>query len=308
MRWRGKQAILATASMVLLASCTATDPTPPDIFLPPVTFSEPFTPPQVAALPASEPVLVENYAEQSAEQVGMLRLPEGEGSFPVAMLVHGGCWRDFGSPADFGPIADWLAANGVASWSVGYREIGSGGEWPNLFIDLATALKHIGSLAERYPLDTNRISVIGHSAGAAAPLLLSMEEPASEIGMEGLPEVVSAAVLDAPVLLGAFAQQDMSGLCSETSLPAVMGGLPGVVPDNYAMLDAAAEGVSVERFLIVEAVEPLPGAAVVEALRAKGAIVETISLTQKRHFDMLVPGTTDFALIAPALLRVARGE
>jgi hypothetical protein len=72
-------------------------------------------------------------------QFGELRLPAGAGPFPVAILVHGGCWSarlgKLPEPVTsfelLRPMAAALAKAGIASWNVEYRRLGNeGGGWP----------------------------------------------------------------------------------------------------------------------------------------------------------------------------------
>jgi len=68
-------------------------------------------------------------------QFGELRLPAGAGPFPVAILVHGGCWSaKLGKLPErvvsfelLRPIAAALAKAGIASWNIEYRRLGNEG-------------------------------------------------------------------------------------------------------------------------------------------------------------------------------------
>jgi hypothetical protein len=80
-------------------------------------------------------------------QFGEMRVPEGTGPFPVAILIHGGCWSTkvakLPEPVTsfelLRPIASALAKAGVASWNVEYRRLGNdGGGWPGSYLDLAS--------------------------------------------------------------------------------------------------------------------------------------------------------------------------
>jgi hypothetical protein len=72
---------------------------------------------------------------QDPLQFGELRLPGGDGPFPVAILVHGGCWSaklgKLPEPVTsfelLRPMAAALAKAGVASWNVEYRRLGNEG-------------------------------------------------------------------------------------------------------------------------------------------------------------------------------------
>ncbi|MCR8644499.1 alpha/beta fold hydrolase [Paenibacillus sp. N1-5-1-14] len=99
-------------------------------------------------------------------QFGDLRLPEGEGPFPVAIVIHGGFWRAKFNLDHINPLADALTAQGVATWTIEYRRVGhEGGAWPGTFIDSALATNYVRTLADTYPIDLNRVVTIGHSAG-----------------------------------------------------------------------------------------------------------------------------------------------
>ncbi|RSM82520.1 hypothetical protein DMH04_25300 [Kibdelosporangium aridum] len=46
-------------------------------------------------------------------QVGDLYLPEGDGPFPVVLLIHGGYWTALFDRFQVVPLAESLVANGV---------------------------------------------------------------------------------------------------------------------------------------------------------------------------------------------------
>jgi acetyl esterase/lipase len=105
---------------------------------------------------------------------GELRLPEGEGPHPVAMVIHGGCWLAEYDLGYISGLAAALAANGIASWSVEYRRVGDeGGGWPGTFADVAAAADHLEELSFEHRLDLERSIVVGHSAGGHLALWLA---------------------------------------------------------------------------------------------------------------------------------------
>lgn len=96
-----------------------------------------------------------------------LYLPSGSGSFPVVVLVHGGCWSTAASATTMSQNAADLAANGVAAWTLEYRRIGEpGGGYPGMYADVAAAVDRLGAEAGHHGLDLERVVVVGHSAGA----------------------------------------------------------------------------------------------------------------------------------------------
>jgi len=104
-----------------------------------------------------------------------LWLPKGRGPFPVAVMVHGGCWTT--SIADrslMNWIADDLRRSGVAVWNIDYRGVDrAGGGYPGTFADAAAATDLLRAKATAYRLDTRRIVAVGHSAGGHLALWLA---------------------------------------------------------------------------------------------------------------------------------------
>lgn len=100
-------------------------------------------------------------------QYAELFLPKGKGPFPVAVLVHGGCWtREFGGITQLRNMAGALAARGIAVWNVEYRRVDEpGGGYPGTYLDMNAALDALGREARRHPLDLERLVAVGHSAG-----------------------------------------------------------------------------------------------------------------------------------------------
>lgn len=109
-----------------------------------------------------------------ALQFGELRLPKGSGPHPVAIVLHGGCWRaryDIGHTRAF---SDALCRERIAVWSLEYRRVGNpGGGWPGTFLDVAAGADHLRTLASPHPLDLARVAAVGHSAGGHLALWLA---------------------------------------------------------------------------------------------------------------------------------------
>jgi 3-dehydroquinate dehydratase-2 len=118
------------------------------------------------ALPPS----TENYGDHR-DAVLDLRVPPGEGPHPVALLIHGGFWRDIWKRDLMDPMAVALTKLGWATVNVEYtRGPGSYGHAPN---DLASAAEWIRQRASELALDVSRIIAVGHSAGGFLALKLA---------------------------------------------------------------------------------------------------------------------------------------
>ena len=97
---------------------------------------------------------------------GELRLPRGSGPHPVVVVVHGGCWQSQYDLRYMSHLSAALSQAGIATWTLEYRRIGNaGGGWPGTFDDVARGTDYVRTLAQRFPLDLNRVVVAGHSAG-----------------------------------------------------------------------------------------------------------------------------------------------
>lgn len=290
--------LLATLA---LAACAPGDlvPTPADTTM--------YSPADLNVDIARKPLARIAYAGEAAQQVGDLRVPEGRGPHPVAMLVHGGCWNNLGSIHNMGTMADWLAENGVASWNIDYRELQNGGGWPETFVDWAAALSHLKTLAGEHNLDLSRITVIGHSSGATPAVWLGMADRGDAIVGANIPEVRAAVVLDGPVSLGAMNGADAE-ICGVRVVSQLMGGTPEEVPGRYAMVEPEGNAFAIEEMVVVVGSLPLDFDTPVGSLREQGVKVTKIELDGRSHFNLLVPGTADFGRIEADLLRVSRGR
>jgi acetyl esterase/lipase len=167
-----------------------------------------------------------------------LHLPRGSGPHPVAVLVHGGSWRTRYGLAVMRALARDLVRAGFAAWNIEYRRLGEGGGWPQTFADVAAAVDQLAAIDA--PLDLQRVSVAGHSAGGHLALWAASREridPEQAAQLGGPPRVrferviAIAGVCD---LAGAY-ERFRGG-----SVRVLMGGSPQEVPQRYALGDPVA--------------------------------------------------------------------
>lgn len=176
-------------------------------------------------------------------QFGELRLPATKGPYPVAIVIHGGCWLSQVGTLDpravsyenMRPLAAALNAAGIATWNIEYRRLGHpGGGWPGTFQDVAHAADTVRTLAKDHPLDLTRVVTVGHSAGGhfatwvAARHRLAATSPVYVANPVKLSGVVS---LDGPAdLRAAIAIQP---LCGAPVITDLMGGTPEQQPGRF---------------------------------------------------------------------------
>jgi acetyl esterase/lipase len=268
-------------------------------------------PRDVDTLPSRAPDAVVSYGTDSL-QVGELRLPKGQGPFPLVVVIHGGCWtRGFATRRNTAAVASALADDGMATWNVEYRQAGDpGGGWPNSFLDIASAVDHARTLATRYPIDTSHVVVIGHSAGAHLALWAAARHtlPANSVVRGGSPLRVRAAVaIDGPGDLAGLVGRDAE-ICGKPVIAPFMGGTPSEVSARYA------EGSPLAR-LPIGAAQYLVSATVLTADEAKayqaaaqraGDRVTLLDSPEGGHFGVIAPGTRFWPPVA-AFIRHAVG-
>ncbi len=101
-------------------------------------------------------------------------LPRRSGPIPSVLLVHGGAFvlgHKRMKPARY--LASLLVEAGFAVCSIDYRLITRGGRLPESLEDVSVALGWWTNQAEQWNLDTNRVSLVGVSAGATLSMLVA---------------------------------------------------------------------------------------------------------------------------------------
>lgn len=105
------------------------------------------------------------------DNVGDLRLPQGPGPHPVAVLLHGGFWRNTVARDLLDAAAVDLTRRGWATWNVEFARVGGGGGWRATTADVDRAIGSLGEFAEGHGLDLDHVVTIGHGSGGHLALL-----------------------------------------------------------------------------------------------------------------------------------------
>jgi len=130
-----------------------------------------------------------------ALQYGLFWLPKGPARSetpPLIVLIHGGCWLNAYDIQHTFPLSSALAQAGYAVWSIEYRRTGDeGGGWPGSFDDIRQGLAFTRNL-ETYPVDLDRMVIMGHSAGGHLALLAASENKNIDavIGLAAISDIV----------------------------------------------------------------------------------------------------------------------
>jgi acetyl esterase/lipase len=158
--------------------------------------------------------------------------PRGPGPFPVAVMLHGGFWRD-----RYDRTLQWQAAGdlwerGWAVWNVEYRRLGDGGGWPWTFEDVAAALDALADAGDDR-LDLGRVVIVGHSAGGQLALWAAARPGLPGDAPGAAPRVCpTAAVAQAGIVdLEAASRLRLS----DAVVHELLGGTPDERPERYAL-------------------------------------------------------------------------
>ena len=245
---------------------------------------------------------------QGPFQFGELRLPEGAGPHPVAVVIHGGCWLADYDLHYITHLSAALARAGIATWTLEYRRIGNdGGGWPGTFEDLVHGSGHLEALARDYPLDLERVVFIGHSAGGHLALWLAarhnlppgtpLHAPAP-LGVRGI--VTLAGITD----LRSYGAGD--GGCN-TAVTPLLGGPADEAPERYAQASPIELlPLGVPQRLLVGGLDPIvpPEQAerYTERAQAAGDDVQVWPVEAAGHFDLVAPFAPAWATVERAVL------
>ncbi|NND83191.1 MAG: alpha/beta fold hydrolase [Gammaproteobacteria bacterium] len=275
---------LLVSLAILLAACAHAEPQQPLLCYLPVQSDVSYA--DVLALQKGSPDHVLDYGSEPL-QYGELWLPphtSGNYRHPLLMLIHGGCWLNAFDVSHTHALSSALAQSGYAVWAPEYRRVGdAGGGWPGSLDDVLAAMQFAANL-EGYPLRTDEMVLVGHSAGGHLALLAGAQQRDRVKAVIGL-----AAIVDLP----AYAQGSNS---CQTAAPQFMGGSPDQKRAEYAAANPAQIELHPATTLIhgdLDAIVPLAQSELegVERTIVKGA----------GHFDLIHPGAPAYQRLLQTL-------
>ncbi|MBW8816384.1 MAG: hypothetical protein JF588_23435 [Caulobacterales bacterium] len=262
--------------------------------LPAHALAQSMTAAKVAALPSTPAYIRASYGFGPI-QVGELRLPPGKGPFPVAIVIHGGCYlKRMADMKIMSPLATALTARGFATWNIEYRALGDAGSgWPGTFEDWAMAADHLRWLAKTEPLDLTRVIAVGHSEGGHAATWLAAR-PQLAGGLHGDDPVPIKAVvnIDGPEDPALYQPHQREICDGQDVLDQMLGGSPQPAADHWRDGNPAQRlPLHAHQLLVSSALMTGPAAdAYAARARAAGDAVDVLKL-DAGHFDPIAPGT-----------------
>lgn len=270
-------------------------------------------PADVNALPSKAADARIAYGNDSL-QFAELRLPneKSDGKFPVAIVVHGGCWvHDYASLQNASALADALRDEGIATWNVEYRRHDDpGGGWPGTLTDVGLAADALRAAAQKYPIDLSRVVAVGHSAGGQLALWLAARHklPKTSPLYVGSPLPLRAAIaLGGPGDLRDFASYP--GPCGEGNavVSALLGGSAEQYPERWREASPSAFlPLGVPQIMLAGEFDKVMPRAHLESYaaqaRAAGDKVEVIVVPGAAHHEVMSPKSVAWPAVRDALL------
>jgi acetyl esterase/lipase len=198
----------------------------------------------------------------------------------VAVVIHGGFWRDAYDRSLMDGLCEDLAVAGWGAWNLEYRRLGGGGGWPETFEDTGAGIDRLSGFPE---LDLRLVVTIGHSAGGHLALWAAIRpEPRVRVTHA----VAQAGVVD----LVEAARLGLSGGVVND----LLGGSPLQVPDRYELASPAAQlPIGVPHLLVHggrdEIVPAAMSRAYAQSAAAAGDRIELVIHEELGHFEHLDP-------------------
>jgi acetyl esterase/lipase len=232
-------------------------------------------------------------------QFGDLRLPNGRGPHPVAVVIHGGFWRAIHDLKHTGHLCAALTREGIATWNLEYRRVGNpGGAWPGTLDDVMSGSQHLRLVASSCGLDLKRVIVIGHSAGGHLALWLGSRQKQRE-SLRLIAIVALAPVAD----LRRAWDLGLGG----TIVSEFLGGTPEQVPERYAATSPIEQlPFGVPQTLIHGTVDDKVPYEISEhyvaVAQSRGDKARLVTLEGTGHFEIIDPRTEQFGTVRDVVL------
>ena len=150
-----------------------------------------------------------------------LRLPADKAkAHPLLINIHGGFWRAKYSLEHAGHLCAAFTSQGFVTANLEYRRVeNEGGAWPGTFEDIRSAYKFLIQNAQKQHVDSQKMVIMGHSAGGQLALCLAAHEPSvkSVVSLAGLVDLEKTYQLH----------------LSNNAVVEFLRGTPAEVPDHY---------------------------------------------------------------------------
>ena len=236
--------------------------------------------------------------------------------WPLLVFVHGGWWKAAYDLSYANFLCAAMKAQGVAVWSLEYRSVGDpGGGWPGTMQDVAAGMDHVLKLADAFPIETERVIAVGHSAGGHLAFWLAarhhiphtsvLAQTQPNLALKGVVGLAGAVDLRLIIELGGFFSFTNGGPAVE----ALMGGSPAAVPDRYSAADPAELlPLGIPQILVQgsndDQIPPTLPMRWAQAASRQGDSVEVKTVPGADHFDVVDPESKAWPVSRDAMLKL----
>jgi acetyl esterase/lipase len=151
--------------------------------------------------------------------------PIQTGKHPTIIMIYGGAWRS-GDPSANEQFSEYMAARGYTVMAIDYRHAPRY-KFPTQIEDIKTALAFIQQHASEYDIDTQKIALLGRSAGGHLATLIGFQTqvlPIRAIVSYYSPVDLTVGYTDPP---------SPDPLDTRSILRSFLGGTPKEFPDLY---------------------------------------------------------------------------
>ena len=219
-------------------------------------------------------------------QYGLLWLPDKPTKIekaPLIVLIHGGCWLNVYDIKHSFPLSTALAAAGYAVWSLEYRRSGDvGGGWPGSLEDIKQGIAFSSSLKD-YPVDLDRLVLMGHSAGGHLALLAATQTRNihSVVGLAAITDII---------------EYSRGGNSCQTAALDFMNGKYEDNPSAYQAANPAGKALAPNTRLLHGAMD-----VIVPLEQSQMPDATTTVVDGAGHFDWVHPGTAAHQVLLSTL-------
>ena len=217
------------------------------------------------------------------------RRPAARAPGPLAIMIHGGFWRQRRTLTYAGHLCIALGREGFATANIEYRRTGEdGGGWPGTFQDVLSAVAFARARAPEFDGDPARAILLGHSAGGHLALLAAAQIPdlRGAVSLAGVANLRRACELH----LG------------DDVVLEFMGGSPEEMPGQYRLADPVYHPTNVPRVLIHGTADEIVPYEISREFPAPRRYVE---LTGADHFALIDPSSAEWSAVVRELIALA---